>query len=67
MDIGLTAGMMARLQNDTRYEGCAMLSALPDAPLVDDRPWFRRWLRRSPLGTLRHDDDSPRGLPPGAA
>ena len=39
MDIGLTAAMMARVREGDarRYEGCAMFSALPDAPVVTGR------------------------------
>ena len=39
MDIGLAAAMMTRMRegDDGRYEGCVMLSALPEAPVVAPR------------------------------
>lgn len=62
MDIGLAAGMTARLrdEDDRRYGGCVMWSAMPWAPVVDDRGRIARlWrsLRRkgwsTPLWSIR--------------
>ena len=56
MDIGLSAAMMARVKDgdDRRFEGCAMLSALPGAPVVGDRRGAVRrlasWRFRSSTG-----------------
>jgi hypothetical protein len=48
MDPGLVAAVMSagRIHDSDRYAGCAMLSALPDAPVVDGRrrpPVQARW------------------------
>lgn len=46
MDIGLAAAMMAKASegDDRRYEGYAMSSALPGAPVSDDRSRVTRRL-----------------------
>lgn len=48
MDIGLAAGMTAQLRqgDDRRYSGCVMWSALPWAPVLDDRGGVARLWRR---------------------
>lgn len=56
MDIGLAAAMMTRVGDgdDRRYEGCAMVSALPGAPVVSRRRGIRRRApRRAPKARRR--------------
>ena len=45
MDPGLVAAVMAlaRVCDDGRYEGCAILSALPEAPVVQMRHGGHWW------------------------
>jgi hypothetical protein len=47
MELGLVAAVMAmaRACDDRRFEGCAMLGALPGAPVVDEATGARWWRR----------------------
>lgn len=43
---GIGAALAAMRGDDGRYDGAPMLSALPDAPIVSDRPTIVEHLRR---------------------